>query len=83
MKCIRTKIDFRNEHNALLFKSVVEKIESEKSQLREQITSLEQTVTNLEQDVTSMKERERLMVEYPDLNGPVNVNMAGMFGVFF
>lgn len=42
------------------------------------MSSLEGTVEKLEQDVASMKERERLMVEYPDLNGPVNADVAGM-----
>ena len=60
-----------------LFKSMVDRIEKEKAQLRDQIASLEKTVSKLEQDVSSMKERERLMVEYPDLNGPVNANMTG------
>ncbi|XP_067932683.1 coiled-coil domain-containing protein 157-like [Watersipora subatra] len=58
-------------------KTVVQGIEMEKGELKKSIKSLQETIGGLELDLNSMKERERLLVEYPDLNGPVNPDMTG------
>lgn len=56
---------------------MVENIEVEKRELRGRIDALTSTVGGLETQLGSMKERETLMVEYPDLNGPVNADING------
>ena len=68
----------KNVFKLIAIQSVVERIEAEKAELRGRMTSLQQTVSDLEQDLNSMKEREKLLVEYPDLNGPVNADMSGI-----
>lgn len=57
---------------------MLESIQTEKSTLRGKVTELERTVSGMERDLAGMRERERLLVEYPDLNGPVNSNVSGM-----
>lgn len=52
---------------------------AEKTSLKNKIRELEGTVSDMERSLGDMKERERLMVEYPDLNGPVNADMTGTF----
>lgn len=56
---------------------MLEKIDNERTQLKANIRSLEETVGKLETDLSSMREREKLLVEYPDLNGPVNPDLSG------
>lgn len=38
---------------------------------------LQGEIKQLEVTLEEVKERERLMIEYPDLNGPVNPDMTG------
>lgn len=49
----------------------------EKQTLKKKIADLESQVGGLEKELDGMRERERLMVEYPDLNGPVNRDILG------
>ncbi len=45
--------------------------------MEESITELEDGIGQLEKQVQEAKEKEKLLVEYPDLNGPVNRDLAG------
>ncbi|KAL3857715.1 hypothetical protein ACJMK2_012357 [Sinanodonta woodiana] len=55
----------------------VEQLQSEKDRLEESISSLQSTIETLQEKLEEEKEKERLLVEYPDLNGPVNRDIAG------
>ncbi|XP_013408045.1 coiled-coil domain-containing protein 157 isoform X2 [Lingula anatina] len=52
-------------------------LNKEKSSLEQAMQQLEQNIAALTQDLQEAQERERLLVEYPDLNGPVNPDLAG------
>jgi hypothetical protein len=41
------------------------------------LAETESQIQLLEQRLEEAKERERLIIEYPDLNGPVNPNLQG------
>lgn len=69
-----------NDH---ILQNMIERIEKEKRELRSTITQLEHNISSLESDLGKMKDRERLLVEYPDLNGPVNANMQGKIKGYF
>ena len=49
----------------------------DKARLEESISELRENVGQLEQQVHDAKEKERMLIEYPDLNGPVNKNLIG------
>ena len=51
----------------------------EKEKLQESVARLDGDVKKLEKRVQESTERERLIIEYPDLNGPVNPDLAGMY----
>jgi molybdopterin converting factor small subunit len=51
---------------------------ADKESLEQTITTLETTVQSLNDKLEEAKERERLIVEYPDINGPVNPDLSGM-----
>jgi hypothetical protein len=50
-----------------------------KEAVEKSIQELNYTIGVLEDQVQELKEREKLIVEYPDLNGPVNADFTGMF----
>ncbi|XP_060064731.1 coiled-coil domain-containing protein 157-like [Ylistrum balloti] len=56
---------------------LIEHLSAEKEQLQESISQLETSIKTLEHQLEDAKERERLMIEYPDLNGPVNRDLQG------
>lgn len=56
---------------------LIEHLSAEKEQLQDSISKLENSIQSLEHQLEEAKERERLMIEYPDLNGPVNRDLQG------
>lgn len=58
---------------------MIETVSREKTELEESITSLQQNINTLETRIQESADRERLMIEYPDLNGPVNPDLNGEF----
>ena len=56
---------------------LVNQLTKEKEKLEQSIQELETSLGPLEEQVTEAKEREKLLVEYPDLNGPVNPDYEG------
>ena len=52
-------------------------MENEKNNLENHVEQLENDLTQMEVKVKDMKEQQCLLVEYPDLNGPVNPDIAG------
>lgn len=63
----------------LLFQSEIDHILCDKESLEQTISTLETTVQTLNDRLEEAKERERLIVEYPDINGPVNPDLSGEF----
>lgn len=55
----------------------VDHLLADKESLEQTISTLETTVESLSEKLEEAKERERLIVEYPDLNGPVNPDLTG------
>ncbi|OWF50254.1 coiled-coil domain-containing protein 157-like [Mizuhopecten yessoensis] len=56
---------------------LIEHLGAEKEQLQDSISQLETNIQKLEQQLEEAREQERLMIEYPDLNGPVNRDLKG------
>ncbi|XP_033747469.1 coiled-coil domain-containing protein 157-like [Pecten maximus] len=56
---------------------LIEHLSAEKEQLQDSISKLENSIQTLEHQLEEARERERLMIEYPDLNGPVNRDLQG------
>ena len=54
---------------------------ADKESLEQTINTLEKSVGTLNDKLEESKERERLIVEYPDLNGPVNPDLTGMISL--
>ena len=52
-------------------------MESEKKSLSNSIKESQEMISQLEVKLEESKERERMIVEYPDLNGPVNPDLSG------
>lgn len=50
---------------------------ADKESLEQSIDTLQVTVNSLNDKLEEAKERERLIVEYPDVNGPVNKDLIG------
>ncbi|CAH1802625.1 unnamed protein product [Owenia fusiformis] len=55
----------------------VQNKEHDSAELEDTIDELRSTIRNLEDKLTAAKDRERLILEYPDLNGPVNPDTQG------
>ena len=64
-----------------LHQRLVNQLTKEKEKLEQSIQELEASLGPLEEHVNQAKEREKLLVEYPDLNGPVNPDYEGMQAV--
>ncbi|XP_045171608.2 coiled-coil domain-containing protein 157-like isoform X2 [Mercenaria mercenaria] len=58
-------------------KADMEHVLADKESLEQSITTLETTVESLNDKLEEAKERERLIVGYPDINGPVNPDISG------
>lgn len=56
---------------------VIQNLETEKISLSNSIKESQETINQLELKLEESKERERMIVEYPDLNGPVNPDLNG------
>ncbi|KAJ8312417.1 hypothetical protein KUTeg_009790 [Tegillarca granosa] len=56
---------------------LIEQISTEKVELEKSICSLQDNIKVIEGKLEEAKERERLLIEYPDLNGPVNPDLTG------
>lgn len=52
---------------------------ADKESLEQSIDTLQVTVDSLNDKLEEAKERERLIVEYPDINGPVNKDLTGIY----
>ncbi|KAK3781665.1 hypothetical protein RRG08_043576 [Elysia crispata] len=58
-------------------KVIIQNLETEKKSLAESIKESQDMITELGMKLDESKERERMIVEYPDLNGPVNPDLSG------
>ena len=54
-------------------------LQREKAKMEDSIAELEDSISHLETQLKDAKEKEKLLIEYPDLNGPVNSDFAGMY----
>ncbi|RUS89766.1 hypothetical protein EGW08_002469 [Elysia chlorotica] len=61
------------KHNEI----IIQNLESEKKSLADSIKQSQAMIRELEVKLEESKERERMIVEYPDLNGPVNPDLSG------
>ena len=52
-------------------------MQADKESLEQTIGTLESSLDVLNDKLEDAKERERLIVEYPDINGPVNPDLTG------
>ena len=52
-------------------------LEKNKARLETSIRELENNIEDSERQLNVAQDRERLMIEYPDLNGPVNRDITG------
>ena len=66
-------------HTFSPFQELVTQLTQEKENLEALIGELKEDIQQLETKVAEARERERLIVEYPDLNGPVNPDLMGEF----
>ncbi|XP_025090515.1 coiled-coil domain-containing protein 157-like isoform X2 [Pomacea canaliculata] len=56
---------------------IIKNLNAEKAELERCIEETEAQIKELEVQVEQAKERERMLIEYPDLNGPVNPDLHG------
>ncbi|XP_061198305.1 coiled-coil domain-containing protein 157-like [Saccostrea echinata] len=57
--------------------ALIDELSSQKEELEGSIETLKSDIQHLESKLEEAVEREKLMIEYPDLNGPVNPGMKG------
>ena len=55
-----------------------ERFRKDKESLEQSIHDLEETISDLRGQIQAAKEHEKLLIQYPDLNGPVNPDLSGM-----
>ncbi|XP_059144278.1 coiled-coil domain-containing protein 157-like isoform X2 [Physella acuta] len=58
-------------------KVIIKNLEKEKKKLEKSVKAAQESVSALTSELEEAKQRERLIVEYPDLNGPVNSDLHG------
>ncbi|XP_076452425.1 uncharacterized protein LOC143288046 [Babylonia areolata] len=56
---------------------IMQSLKEEKRGLEQSIQETEAQILRMEEELREAKERERLIIEYPDLNGPVNPDLHG------
>lgn len=56
---------------------IIRNLNEEKSELEKSISETEAQIQQLESRLVEARDRERMIIEYPDLNGPVNPNLQG------
>ncbi|XP_064612527.1 coiled-coil domain-containing protein 157-like [Liolophura sinensis] len=56
---------------------LITRLGEEKSKLQRSVEETEKCLQGLESKLEEAKEQQRLLVEFPDLNGPVNQNIQG------
>lgn len=76
LKSARKQVD-KLQKDVIDKENLIETVTREKTELEESITCLQQNIDTLENKIQEATERERLMIEYPDLNGPVNPDISG------
>ena len=83
---------FETQHCVDILQVLVKQLKRDKENLEDSMLELQTDIRKLEGTIQDAKEREQLMVEYPDLNGPVNPDLQGngiiiffigTFSVFF
>ena len=57
---------------------IIRNLNEEKKSLEQGIRETEAQIKVMEERLVEAKERERLIIEYPDLNGPVNPDLQGI-----
>ncbi|CAG5122628.1 unnamed protein product [Candidula unifasciata] len=62
-----------SKHNEVVIKN----LELEKLKMQKSMQETEKVIQSFEAELKEAKERERMIVEYPDLNGPVNPDLLG------
>ena len=56
---------------------LVDDLSAQKEELQGSIAALKSDIEQLENKLEEAVEREKLLIEYPDLHGPVNKDMQG------
>lgn len=70
-------------HNTIrIFKVMIERLAKDKDSLEQTIQDLSDNIKELEAQSDRAKENERLLIMYPDLNGPVNPDISGMYASY-
>ena len=72
-----------NFHSFFLDQIIIRSLSEEKRSLEQSIQETEAQIKAMEEKLVEAKERERLIIEYPDLNGPVNPDLQGTDLSFF
>ena len=60
-----------------MFQVEIDHVLADKESLEQTIGTLESSLDALNNKLEEARERERLIVEYPDINGPVNPDLTG------
>lgn len=63
--------------------ALVDELSAQKEELQGSITTLKSDIQQLENKLEEAVEREKLLIEYPDLHGPVNPDMQGTGDIVF
>ena len=69
--CLRRHLSFKQ--------AIAERLVREKDALEQSIQELNDNIKELEKQNEDMKENKKLLIMYPDLNGPVNPDISGMY----
>ena len=59
--------------------AIAVRLEREKDALEQAIQELNHNIKELEKQNEDMNENKKLLIMYPDLNGPVNPDISGMY----
>ena len=54
----------------------------EKNSLASSVAQVRREICELQTQLAEAQEQEKLLVAYPDLNGPVNTDLTGRYGCF-
>ena len=58
---------------------IAERLSKDKELLEQSVQDLNDNINDLEKQINQAKENEKLLIMYPDLNGPVNPDISGKF----
>ena len=72
-----TVVHIYNVYKTYLLQELRKEISRQKESLQGAVGELKADILEMERKLERAGEQERLLVEYPDLNGPVNTDLAG------